>query len=375
MLPKKFKAGEYREQYEYESFEPALINREMDWLSDRKISLSAKVDEEIKGFKSFLEENNDVKYFVDVLQLKEAGASCRMDAAKVNFTETLLPLEFIKPDRMNDWLDVMNYLEALKFARERIEDLPISFRLLNEIHSIALAGPKGEKKTPGEIRKSQTWVGGENLSKAKYIPPHPYELQDYLTDLEKFIHNDYLEAPFLTRLALAHYQFMIIQPYVSGNGRMARLLVLLMLNEHYKFKYPLFLFNDLIEFYTVPFHESIFSVPKSENINQYIKFFLNRLSDAVKRSITTLEKLISIKSKKESLVDGIPLEAEKIYLILYEFYKKPILHEKILKEKFRDMNIVNLLKMMEEKKIIEVFDEIEDERFYYIKKSYNQLKM
>ena len=375
MLPRKFKAGEYREQYEYKSFEPSLINREMDWLSDRKVALSAKVDEELKELKLFLEEHEDVKYFVDVLLLKEAGAACRMDAAKVNFTETLLPLEFIKSDRMNDWLDVINYLEALKFAEQRINDLPISFRLLNEIHGIVLAGPNGEKKTPGEIRKSQTWVGGENLSKAKYIPPHPYDLPEYLSDLEKFIHNEYIEAPFLARLALAHYQFMVIQPYVAGNGRMARFLVLLMLNEEYDFKYPLFLFNDLIEFYTVPFHESIFSVPKSDNINQYIKFFLNRLSGAAKRSITTLEKLLTLKSKKESLVDGIAEDAEKIYLILYEFYKKPILHEKTLKAKFRDMNIVHLLKKMEENKIIEKFNEIEDEQFYYIKKSFNQLKM
>ena len=375
MLQKKFNAGEYKEQYEYESFAPAFINREADWLSERKVTLAKKVDEDLIALKTFLDENESVKYFEKVLLTKEAGASCRMDGAKVNFTETLLPLEFIKSDRMNDWLDVKNYLEAVKFSLKRVEDLPLSFRLFNEIHSIALAGPNGEKKTPGEIRRSQNWVGGENLSKAIYIPPHPYELTEYLGDLEKFIHNEYLEAPFLVRVALTHYQFMILQPYVAGNGKMARLLVFLMINEKYKFKYPLFLFNDLIEFYTVPFLESVFSVPKTENINQYIKFFLQRLSDAAKRTITTLEKLLALKKKKENLANEFPDEAEKIFLILYEFYQKPIQFENSLKLKFRDMNINLLLKIMKEKKIIEKFEEVENENFYYIKKIYNQLKM
>ncbi len=121
---------------------------------------------------------------------KEATNSNRIEGTRTTFDDAITPVEQIKPDYRDDWHKVQNYIEAINYSIEKLNELPISMRLLKEAHKILLQGARGEHKTPGEIRKTQNWIGGSSLKDAFFIPPEPNMLADLLTDIEMFLHNE-----------------------------------------------------------------------------------------------------------------------------------------------------------------------------------------
>ena len=161
----------------------------------------------------------------------EANKSSRIEGTRTTVEEDLLDVTDINPEKRDDWEEVQNYVKATNYGVERIKNgFPVCTRLIRELHKILMQGVRGEHKTPGEFRTSQNWIGGSMPSNAVYVPPPHTEIAECLTDFEKFINNEEIDTPDLIKIAILHYQFESIHPFLDGNGRIEDYLY------HYIFK-------------------------------------------------------------------------------------------------------------------------------------------
>ncbi|MEL7124043.1 MAG: Fic/DOC family N-terminal domain-containing protein, partial [Bacteroidota bacterium] len=218
---KSFKSGQYINQGLYKSFQPETIDR--PWIIENMelLNLLGQADRQIGRLDMYSEYIPNIDLFISMHILKEATQSSKIEGTKTNIEEALLDKEDVPESKRDDWEEVKNYIAALSFAIENLEKLPLSSRLIKETHKVLLKGVRGENKLPGEFRRSQNWIGGATINDAIFIPPIHTTINDYMNDLEKFAHNEEYYFPDLLRIALIHYQFETIHPFLDGNGRVA----------------------------------------------------------------------------------------------------------------------------------------------------------
>lgn len=206
----------------------------------------------------------------------------------------------VTSETKDDWQEVQNYTNALNDAIDELEKLPISSRLILRTHKILMQGVRGEKKTPGEYRRSQNWIGGKSLADAVFIPPHIDHLNELMGDLKNYIHNGNIEVPLLIKAAVIHYQFQTIHPFLDGNGR--RLLITLFLIEKKVLKKPLLYLSRYFENNKSLYYDNLTRVRTNNDVLQWIKYFLVGIAQTAKLATQTLSKIILLKSEHEQVI-------------------------------------------------------------------------
>ena len=218
-----------------------------------------------------------------------------------------------------------NYIEAMNSAIVELERLPISNRLIKNIHKMLLNSVRGEKKQPGEFRKSQNWIGGASLSTAFFIPPHHRAVDELMGDLEKFLHNEKIFVPHLIKIAIAHYQFETIHPFLDGNGRIGRLLITLYLVSNGLLKKPSLYLSDFIERNKSLYYESLTKVRVENDLSSWIKFFLEAVIVTANSGVKTFEDILSLKQEMDSIVLEFGKKAHNATKLVDFLYQKPII--------------------------------------------------
>lgn len=354
MKLEEFKSGTYTQEYEYKAFLPNSINSNWIW-EDSKINIL--LDEanrklgEINAF-SYLIPNIDM--FIKMHIVKEANTSSKIEGTKTEIDEAIMKEEQISPEKRDDWLEVHQYIESMNNAITMLEKLPLSNRLIKETHKILLKTGRGENKTPGEFRKSQNWIGGRNLLEAKFIPPHNRYINDLMSDLEKFLNDKKNNVPHLIKLALIHYQFETIHPFLDGNGRVGRLLITLYLIDNEILTKPVLYLSDYLEKNRSKYYQCLTDA-RNNNIIQWIKFFLQGIISTSENTKLTFIKIIELQKEMIKKSHTFGSRSEKIIKIINSFYENPILSVKELVKmtKIPDKTMRTLLNVMIEKEIIE----------------------
>ena len=324
-----FKAGQYIQQYQYRSFSPSKVNLEWTWMDPKINTLLAEANKKLGELNAFSLYVPDIDFFITMHVIKEATTSSRIEGTRTGVDEALLSIDEIVPEKRDDWQEVQNYIRALNYSIDKLKNLPVSTRLLKDAHKILLEGVRGESKMPGEYRTSQNWIGGASLKDAVFIPPHHTEVSDLMGDLENFIHNDKIEVPHLIRIAIAHYQFETIHPFLDGNGRLGRLMITLYLVSTSLLHKPTLYLSDFFERRRSLYYDNLTFVRTSNNLIQWIKFFLVAVIETSDKGISTFREILKLKEN----IEGVKMlsmgkrinNAKKLINFLY---RKPLINVK-----------------------------------------------
>lgn len=322
---KSFKAGSWVRQGSYRSFQPTLINRQWS-LDDMEIqALLSQADRQLGRLDMFSEYVPNIELFIRMHVFKEATQSSRIEGTQTRMDEALLEREEVSAERRNDWEEVRNYVTAMDEAIAAMESLPISSRLICLSHRVLMKGVRGHHKQPGEFRTSQNWIGGATIRDAIFVPPVHTSIPELMSDLEQFIHNEDIHLPELLRIALVHYQFETIHPFLDGNGRVGRMLIPLYLVSKSILKRPVLYLSDFLESHRTHYYDNLMRVREKDDIAQWFKFFLVGIIETAKSGVDTFDAILQLKREVDEQAQSLGSRAAHATRLLDTLYQNPFI--------------------------------------------------
>ncbi len=333
MKLEEYKSGEYIKMNDYKAFIPSKINYNWGWDDTKLDKLLAEANRQIGELNAYSLLIPNVDLYIKMHVKIEANKSSRIEGTRTTVEEDLLDVTDVNPEKRDDWEEVQNYVKAINYGVERIkEGFPVCARLIREIHKILMQGVRGEHKTPGEFRTSQNWIGGSMPSTAVYVPPPHTEVAECLTDFEKFINNEEIDTPDLIKIAILHYQFESIHPFLDGNGRIGRLLIPLYIQSKGMLDKSCLYISDYIERNKDTYYDMLTRVRTHNDMISWIKFFLEAVIETSKTAKEKFRKVVELTMKMDKLLIDLPIKAENAKKVIDALYNEPIINRKKLME-------------------------------------------
>ncbi len=305
-VPMETRAGKYISNLsgdmEYMSFLPTSLPPSPEIELDKEmVDLLVTAHGNIKLLDGLTSYIPNIELYVSMYVRKEALLSSQIEGAQASLDDILDP-EIDKNKNLHVE-DVVNYIKATNYALRRMNSLPLCNRLLKETHAVLLDNVRGQEKSPGEFRTSQNWIGGygSSLATARYIPPNPTDMTEAMSELEKYINTDD-DIDHLIRIALIHYQFETIHPFLDGNGRIGRLLIILYLIEKKILSAPTLYLSLFLKQNRIEYYDRMTEVRRTGNYEQWVKFFLQAVAESSADAIRTIEQLSAVHEETGSLV-------------------------------------------------------------------------
>jgi Fic family protein len=344
----EYNAGSTLKHLDYKAFLPTKINDNWSW-NDRELArLAEKAAIAIGQLDAYAQLIPDIDHFIRMYVTKEATVSSKIEGTQTNMEEALLKETDINPERRNDWVEVNNYINALNDSILRLEALPLSSRLLKVAHKTLLSGVRGEHKLPGEFRRSQNWIGGSSLLSAVFIPPIHEEVNNLMGDLENFLHNEDTGLTNLIKIAIAHYQFETIHPFLDGNGRIGRLMITLYLVEKGILQKPVLYLSDFFEKNRDAYYNNLTRVRTKNDMLKWVKFFLIGIIETCNNSNQLLKDIIALKKDcEEKRIYTLGKKVKTAKILSDYLFQQPIVDAEMVSTK-TGISLVSSYKLLDD---------------------------
>ncbi len=332
----EFKSGRYIQQQGYKSFSPARINQQWTWEEGKINTLLAEANRKLGSLDTFALQVPDIDIFIEMHIAKEAAKSSRIEGTQTEIEEVIKKESDITPERKDDWREVRNYIDAMNSSINKLKTLPVSTRLLKDAHRILMRGVRGQNRNPGEFRITQNWIGGAAIQDAVYVPPVHTEINEQMSDLENFLHNDQIDVPVLIKAGIAHYQFETIHPFLDGNGRIGRLLITLYLVSTKLLVKPSLYLSDYFERHRQLYYDNLNNVRIKNDLAQWIKFFLVGIIETSDKAINTFKQILVLKERTEdNLLPELGKKLPKAKQLMKYLYRKPVINVQEIQDELK----------------------------------------
>ena len=287
--------------------------------------------------------------FVAMYVRQEAVLSSQIEGTQSSLEDVLqFEVDAKGADVPKDVEEVVNYVRAMNFGIQRLEKLPLSLRLIREIHAELLKGTRGAHRTPGEFRRTQNWIGsaGANLANATFVPPPVPEMKEALHKFEQFLHDDSL--PVLIQTGLAHAQFETIHPFLDGNGRVGRLLITFLLCERKVLHRPLLYLSHYLKMHRAEYYDRLMAIRNDGNWEAWLKFFLRGVGEVSQEAIETARRIFALRDEhRQAINKSMGSSAGSALRLLDYLYEQPIISVRLV-EKHLKSSFVTANKMVEQ---------------------------
>ena len=293
-------------------------------LSEDIVGLLVKANSQLAVLESIAARIPNVELFISMYVRKEALMSSQIEGTQATLEDILDPMLDTNTNR--NIADVVNYIKATEFAITRLQTLPLCNRLIKETHAVLMKGVRGQEKNPGEFRYSQNWIGGQGstLKNARYIPPSPDDMQNAMSDLEKYINtDDDLDA--LIQAALIHYQFETIHPFLDGNGRVGRLLITLFLMDKGILTTPALYISYFLKKNRIEYYDRMTEVRAKGNYEQWVKFFLQAIIESAEDATAAIDELTSLHNANVTVISKLGRASKNALLVFNYLESNPII--------------------------------------------------
>lgn len=320
-----FDAGRSENRYHYRAFLPEKVCHEWMFADPELTELLGRADRALGELNAFAQLIPDIDFFIRMYVAKEATQSSRIEGTQTNIEDAFKDADDLNPEERDDWSEVQNYINAVNYAITTLEELPLSNRLLRQTHAILMTGVRGENKKPGEFRTSQNWIG-VSLKNAVFIPPHHDYVPDLMSDLEAFLHAEDLFVHPLIRIAIGHYQFETIHPFLDGNGRLGRLMISLYLASEGLLVKPALYLSDYFERNKTAYIDHLMAVRQGNHLRGWLVFFLHGVEETARASAQVFRSILAMKARIER--DVLPRfsvrRQDNAHALMRHLYARPV---------------------------------------------------